>query len=69
MRLLKECALLIFFGSHGWAGGGAVKAIQQEMEQTGIEFIDLKLAFRFVPDEAEIQQCVDFGREIAKRIK
>ena len=56
------------FGSHGW-GGGAVKAIQQELEQTGIEFIDSKLAFKFVPDEAEIQQCVDFGREMAKRIK
>ena len=46
-----------------------MKAVQQEMEQTGIEFIDSKLAFRFVPDEAEIQQCVDFGREMAKRIK
>ena len=56
------------FGSHGWTGG-AVKAIQQEMEQTGIEFLDSKLAFKFVPNEAEIQQCVDFGKEMAKRIK
>jgi flavorubredoxin len=46
-----------------------VKAIQQEIEQTGIDFIDSKLAFKFMPDEAEIQQCVDFGREMAKRIK
>ena len=56
------------FGSHGW-GGGAVKAVQQELEQTGVEFIDSKLAFKFVPDEAEIQKCVDFGREIAAKIK
>ena len=56
------------FGSHGW-GGGAVKAVQQEMEQTGIELIDSKLAFKFVPDEAEIQKCIDFGREIAAKIK
>jgi len=56
------------FGSHGWGGGG-VKAVQQEMEQTGIELIDSKLAFKFVPDEAEIKQCVDFGREIAARVK
>jgi flavorubredoxin len=56
------------FGSHGW-GGGAVKAVQQELEQTGIELIDSKLAFKFVPDEGEIQKCVDFGREIAARIK
>ena len=56
------------FGSHGW-GGGAVKAVQQELEQTGVEFIDSQLAFKFVPDEAEIQKCVDFGREIAAKIK
>jgi flavorubredoxin len=46
-----------------------VKAVQQELEQTGIELIDSKLAFKFVPDEGEIQKCVDFGREIAARIK
>ncbi|MFA5055628.1 MAG: flavodoxin domain-containing protein [Dehalococcoidia bacterium] len=56
------------FGSHGWGGGG-VKAVQQEMEQAGIELVDSKLAFKFVPDEGEIQKCVDFGREIAARIK
>ena len=56
------------FGSHGW-GGGAVKAVQQELEQTGVELIDSKLAFKFVPDEAEIQKCIDFGREIAAKIK
>jgi flavorubredoxin len=58
------------FGSYGWGGsGGAVKAIEQEMGLAGIEFIDSKLAFKFVPDEAEIQKCVDFGREMAGRIK
>lgn len=56
------------FGSHGWGGGG-VKAVQQELEQAGVELIDSKLAFKFVPDEAEIRQCEDFGREIAARVK
>lgn len=56
------------FGSHGWGGGG-VKAVQQEFEQTGVELIDSNLAFKFVPDETEIQKCVDFGREIAAKIK
>jgi flavorubredoxin len=51
--------------SHDWAGG-AVNAIQQEL---GLAGIDSKLGFKFVPDEAEIQQCVDFGMEMAKRIK
>jgi flavorubredoxin len=39
------------------------------MEQAGVELIDPKLAFKFVPDEGEIQKCVDCGREIAARIK
>lgn len=56
------------FGSHGWGGGG-VKAVQQEMEQAGVELIDSKLAFKFVPDEGEIKQCEDFGRDMAAKIK
>jgi len=56
------------FGSHGWGGGG-VKAVQQELEQAGVELIDSKLAFKFVPDEGEIKQCEDFGREMAGKIK
>jgi anaerobic nitric oxide reductase flavorubredoxin len=56
------------FGSHGWGGGG-VKAVQQELEQTGVELIDSKLAFKFVPDDGELQKCVDFGRDMAAKIK
>jgi len=56
------------FGSHGWGGGG-VKAVQQELEQAGVELIDSKLAFKFVPDDGEIEKCADFGREMASRIK
>jgi anaerobic nitric oxide reductase flavorubredoxin len=56
------------FGSHGWAGG-AVKAIQQEFAQAGIEVLDSDLAFKFVPDRDEIEKCIDFGKMVAKRVK
>lgn len=56
------------FGSHGWAGG-AVKAIQQELSQAGIDVLDSDLAFKFVPDRDEIKKCIDFGKMIAKRVK
>jgi flavorubredoxin len=56
------------FGSHGWAGG-AVKVIQQELGQAGIEVLDSDLAFKFVPDKDEIKKCIDFGKTIAQRIK
>ncbi|KPJ52640.1 MAG: lactamase, partial [Dehalococcoidia bacterium DG_18] len=56
------------FGSHGWAGG-AVKAIEQELGQAGVEVLDSDLAFKFVPDKDEIKKCIDFGKMIATRIK
>lgn len=56
------------FGSHGWAGG-AVKLIEQELGQAGIEVIDSDLAIKFTPDESEMQRCVDFGKAIAGRLK
>ncbi|MDY6893652.1 MAG: flavodoxin domain-containing protein [Chloroflexota bacterium] len=56
------------FGSHGWAGG-AVKVIQQELNQTGIEVLESDLAFRFVPDKDEIKKCVEFGKAVAEKIK
>ena len=56
------------FGSYGW-GGGATRAIAQEMEQAGIELVTEDLTLKWVPGESEIAECVDFGRKIAARIK
>lgn len=56
------------FGSHGWAGG-AVKAIQQELGQAGVEVLESGLAFKFVPDDGELNKCVEFGKAIAGKIK
>jgi len=55
------------FGSHGWAGG-AVKAIEQELAQTGIEIVESDLAIKFVPESDELQRCFDFGRTMAKKV-
>jgi len=56
------------FGSHGWAGG-AVKAVQQELEAMGIDLMDSGLSFKFVPDADELQKCADFGKMVAQAIK
>jgi len=58
----------VAFGSHGWAGG-AVKAIRQEMEQSGIEMPESDLAIKFSPDEEEVKKCIELGKTIAGRIK
>jgi flavorubredoxin len=55
------------FGSHGWAGG-AVKAIEQELTQAGVELMESDLSFKFVPEAGELQKCFDFGRAVAKKI-
>jgi anaerobic nitric oxide reductase flavorubredoxin len=55
------------FGSYGWAGG-AMKAMQQELVQAGVEVVESGLDFKFVPDEDELGKCVDFGRMIADKI-
>ncbi|HAZ31626.1 MAG TPA: MBL fold metallo-hydrolase, partial [Dehalococcoidia bacterium] len=56
------------FGSYGW-GGGATKAIRQEMEQTGIEMVEPDLAVKWIPDKAELAECIELGRRIGGRIK
>ena len=56
------------FGSYGW-GGGATKAIINEMEQTGIEIVEPELTFKWVPEESELAQCVEFGRKIAAKMR
>ena len=56
------------FGSFGW-GGGATKAVRQEMEDMGIEMIADDLTFKWIPEESELAQCVEFGQNIAKKMK
>jgi len=55
------------FGSYGW-GGGAMKAIEQELVQTGVEIVESDLAIKFVPEADELQRCFDFGRSMAKKV-
>ncbi|MBT9159346.1 MAG: FprA family A-type flavoprotein [Dehalococcoidia bacterium] len=56
------------FGSYGW-GGGATKAICQEMEQTGIEMVEPELAVKWIPEKSELAECIELGQRIGGRIK
>ena len=53
------------FGSYGW-GGGAVKSIENILKETGIEVIEPALSIKHVPDDNEIKQCYEFGKDFAK---
>jgi flavorubredoxin len=52
------------FGSHGW-GGGAVKIIEQELRNAGIEVLDPGLQVRYRPYEKEMVRCRKLGEQLA----
>jgi len=58
----------VAFGSYGW-GGGAVKAMEKELEMAGFELIEPGLQLRYRPDEEELAACRQLGERIAGFVK
>jgi flavorubredoxin len=56
------------FGSFGW-GGGAVKALRENLEKAGLTLSFEDLEMRYVPKEEEILKCFEYGQKIGKEIK
>ena len=54
----------VAFGSFGW-GGGAVKAIEKELETAGFEIIEPGLQVKFRPDEDDLRSCREMGARLA----
>jgi flavorubredoxin len=54
----------VAFGSYGW-GGGAVKAIEQELKTAGIEVLEPGLQVRYRPYEKELERCRKLGERLA----
>lgn len=55
------------FGSYGW-GGESVKMITEELKKGGFEIISDGIKEKWMPDEAGLERCREFGREIASKI-
>jgi flavorubredoxin len=55
------------FGSYGWVGG-AVKAIENELKNMGLNLIE-SFEAQFAPNENDIKKCFMLGEELAKKIK
>jgi flavorubredoxin len=66
--LRPEKKIAYVFGSFGW-GGGATKAINEELKATGIEVVEPPLQFQYLPDPEELKQCKELGKQIASRVK
>jgi flavorubredoxin len=56
------------FGSYGW-GGGAVKAITEELEATGLQLPEEGFQTKFVPDSNALSESFELGVRLANHIK
>ena len=55
------------FGSYGWSGESP-KVLQDLLEESKIEVIRDSLKIKYVPNEEELQQCIDFGKSFGEKI-
>jgi flavorubredoxin len=51
------------FGSFGWSGESVLK-INRRLDEAGFDVINEGLKISWNPDEEQITQCVNFGKEI-----
>jgi len=57
-----------FFGSYGW-GGGAVRSMIKVAKEAGFEVYEPGLEIKYVPDNDDLKKCLEFGQQIAQKIK
>jgi flavorubredoxin len=55
------------FGSFGW-GGGAVKAVEEELKLSGIELAAPSVSLRYVPEKSELDKCRELGKALALKL-
>ena len=55
------------FGSYGWSGEG-VKMMSESLSGAGLEVVDDGLRMLWVPDDAALKECVNWGRQFAEKI-
>jgi flavorubredoxin len=55
------------FGSYGWSGE-AVKQLSERLQEAGFELVNDGISKQWVPDEAAVEECREYGREFAKAL-
>jgi flavorubredoxin len=56
------------FGTYGWSGE-SIAMIGRGLEGAGFELLDEGIKSTWNPDEKSLEECVEFGAEIAKKTK
>ncbi|MEW6008771.1 MAG: flavodoxin domain-containing protein [Candidatus Omnitrophota bacterium] len=60
--------LVAVFGSFGWAGG-AIAEIENVLREAALEITQPSLSIKYVPDDKELENCYNWGKDFAQRIK
>ncbi|KMT21162.1 anaerobic nitric oxide reductase flavorubredoxin [Clostridium cylindrosporum] len=56
------------FGSYGWSGE-SVRLITEELTKAGLEVVNEGIREEWIPGEAGLDRCRDFGRNFGEKIK
>lgn len=56
------------FGSYGW-GGGACKAVRENLEAAGMVLPFQDLEVRYVPKEDDLGKCRELGKQVAAEVR
>ncbi len=56
------------FGCYGWSGE-SVKVLTEHLEKSGFSIINDGIRAKWNPDDESINKCIEFGKEIAGKIK
>jgi anaerobic nitric oxide reductase flavorubredoxin len=56
------------FGTYGWSGE-SVKMINEGLQKAGFELVSDGIRAEWNPDDKALKKCLDFGKEIALKIK
>ena len=57
----------VAFGSYGW-GGEAIKVLEAEMKAMGIEVLEPGLGVIYVPNDEDLENCVQLGKRLANSL-
>ncbi|MBN1044372.1 MULTISPECIES: flavodoxin [unclassified Clostridium] len=57
---------VILFGSYGWGDGQWMRSWEEEMAASGVNVALEPLIVNYAPEGESEEQCIQYGREIAK---
>ncbi len=57
------------FGSFGWSPKGGAEAALEELKEARIPELIEPIKFQFTPSEDELKQCIEWGRNLARKVK